>query len=406
MLPTVHKYAFDPSAVSPNNAVIDEIHDLSEDNNRIIVPQNGPFYTSGLIVGRQSGQNLILGQDYIPVYLYQAATMATGHEVMTAIAIINETLTADVLMLDYQVVGGEYSSEATAILEIVEGLDQVDLTVHWDDIRNKPVVFPPEDHKHDAHDLVGLSGLTEALVGIKEAIDINNGDMLADIREQLDRKLTISGRTKLLTVDADILLSSYTGAVELIFGRSINQDAFFSLDFEIISTLGTGKFTVTAKEKENGLETQHYASTGLGGVSIVMDVITRGNDTNHLYIRLTDPDGVWENAYIVVTRMTTSSENSDDYNEPWEWQINPILTDVTFRAPDTEINIVADEISTFKQATLDLTEIVDAHIHDADNPHQTTQEQVGTEVVEANVDEEIDDILETIRITLNRDVTF
>lgn len=406
MLPQVQKYAFDPSAVSPNNAVIDEAHDLTVDNNRIIVPRNGPFYTSGLIVGRQSGQNLILEQDYVPVYLYQAATMATGHEVMTAIAIVNDNIVADELLLDYQVVGGEYSSEATAIIEVVENLEQVDLTAYWDDIRNKPVVFPPEDHKHDAHDLVGLSGLTQALSDIKDAIDINNSDMLADIREQLDKKLTISGRTKLLTTDADILLTAYTGAVELVFGRSVDQTAFFSLDFEIISTKGTGKFTVTAKEKENGLETQHYASTGLGGESIMMDVITKGNDTNHLYIRLTDSEGVWENAYLVVTRMTTSSENSDDYNEPWEWVINPVLTDVNFRVPDTEINVVAEEISLFKQATLNLTEIVDTHIHDANNPHQTTQEQVGTEVIDDIVEAEIDDILESIRITLNREVTF
>ena len=171
---TILKYPLDLTGVSPNNLIIEEVHTLPVGVNRAFVPSYGPFYTNSLIVREAVAGTLLLPNvHYKAIQLYAEATEASGLEVCSII-VITDANVSNRVSIDYQVVGGEYSSSVYALQQMLDALSLDERPVAWGDIIGKPSEYAPTEHRHDAGDLYGFEYVVTALEEIKQAILIGD----------------------------------------------------------------------------------------------------------------------------------------------------------------------------------------------------------------------------------------
>jgi len=407
MLPDLYKYAFDPSGKALSNRVTNEFHDLSTDTNRILALSHGPFYTEGLLVTRLSGVSLVRNIDYKPLYLYQEATEATGREVCTAIVLLKDSFTED-LNISYQVVGGKYGGEGAAIHEIVENLDQYDLSTTWDLIKFKPTEFRPRQHLHNAADLIGMGPVRDELVNITEAVKSLADEDGLTTQAAIKNRVSRMGHQKLIVDEGDIYLDDHTGPIELTFGRSNTQNAQMSIEIRVISNLGTDTYIVTGSEIESTFEHVVYADTG-GGGSLPMLLRTVDGTSNQLI--LGGLETVWKNSYIVISGLIVNTGDPDAYVKGYNWSKEVLGTFPELALPVIELD---GELGVMQDSIRKLADLLNTHIQNNTNPHGN---DIGQFVTESELDEfqeDTDDSLEelSVRITtqihtlLDRGYTF
>ena len=105
--PLIAKYPFDKSGTSQTNKVIGEIHEINSNQERAFVPLSGPFYTATMVItDMATGKPLVPVDDYVLVQPFQQAALRTGLDVQCVVWL--KTKTPSRVMLQYQVVGGEY----------------------------------------------------------------------------------------------------------------------------------------------------------------------------------------------------------------------------------------------------------------------------------------------------------
>lgn len=175
MTPLILKYPLDLTGVNPNNLVLGEQHDLTRRKVRAVATNYGPFYTQGLKVYDAATGKLLIpgtpeeGGQYVAAELYEEATRRSAKEVCAIIVITDQTV-GDSIKLDYQVVGGEFSSSVSVIAQMIEALSLDDRPIKWGDILGKPDAFPPAKHLHDIGDIYGFEYLVDALERVRNAI--------------------------------------------------------------------------------------------------------------------------------------------------------------------------------------------------------------------------------------------
>lgn len=167
---TVIKYPLDLTGRSADNLVIAEPHGPAVNGNRAFVPSYGPFFTRSLVVrNRATGTALTPKVHYNAAQLFEDATLKTGQEICSVIVMTDAGLGIEV-EIDYQVLGGDYSSSITAIQEMIAALDLDARPVHWGSLLGKPVQFPPAPHLHDLGDVYGFEYVVAALEALRQAI--------------------------------------------------------------------------------------------------------------------------------------------------------------------------------------------------------------------------------------------
>lgn len=162
------RYPFDPTGVSRDNLVRNETHTLPPVNNRIIAPRLGAFYSNSLVV-KYNNKILVKDEDYELAALYHDATVDTGQDVHVLIYFKNLEIDGDIV-IDYQVVGGQFTGVWETIQQYVNVLLVDPRRVRWDDILNKPEQYAPLDHFHDINDVYGLNHLVPKLEEIRQAV--------------------------------------------------------------------------------------------------------------------------------------------------------------------------------------------------------------------------------------------
>lgn len=182
------KYPFDPTGSNPNNLVTGESQSLAAATNRAFVPNNGPFFTRGLVVrSMPSGTVLTPETQYKACQLYVDATLRVGEEICSVIVITDSTLGSD-FSIDYQVVGGEFSESTYAVQQMINALQIDDRAVNWGDILGKPEEFAPTPHLHDLGDLYGFEYITVALEQLRQAILTGDDASHAAIYQYVDHQ--------------------------------------------------------------------------------------------------------------------------------------------------------------------------------------------------------------------------
>jgi hypothetical protein len=144
--PIVREYQEDLEGLNPENKITDEPKSTPAGIwTRIIVPEHAPFFTKSLTVKASNGQPLDLGVHYQIFSIMPRLTDLAGQPVACFIELLDPDLT-DVL-LDYHVVG-EYSLIDNRMLQMIFSAVNDDRPVFWENLKDKPVVFPPHLHSH------------------------------------------------------------------------------------------------------------------------------------------------------------------------------------------------------------------------------------------------------------------
>lgn len=183
----VYTYPLDLSGNNPTNLVRGETHTLEPTTtNRGFALNFGPFFTRTLKIKHvESGNYLAPRNDYTALHLDERATRESGQEVCIAVLITNENLSGD-FEVDYQVVGGEYSSYVSVIMQLVEALQLDNRPVMWGSVIATPDQYPPAPHLHDIGDTYGYEYLVDSLARLEQAIlygdTLDHAQMKVDIR--------------------------------------------------------------------------------------------------------------------------------------------------------------------------------------------------------------------------------
>lgn len=178
----VFRYPLDLTGVNHNNLVSNEMHILPTNvQNRAILPSYGPYYTESLIVkDNVTGDILDKGIHYENLHLLEEATIRTGKEVCEVI-IIKDISVSNEIIITYQTIGGLYQRTSDAILQLYNAVMNDNRPVHWSNIINKPLGYPPSLHKHLFQDVVGFEPLIVQLERLSNAITLSNVPMIESI---------------------------------------------------------------------------------------------------------------------------------------------------------------------------------------------------------------------------------
>lgn len=128
---------------------------------RVIVPRHSPFFVDSLKLYFPNGQPMEKDVHYRMYKLMSGLTALTAQKVGCMIELLDVNITDG--LIDYDVVG-EFSLFDTTMLNLINNAVNDDRPVYWENLRNKPVVFPPKLHTHSVlTDIVAWKDLIEVL---------------------------------------------------------------------------------------------------------------------------------------------------------------------------------------------------------------------------------------------------
>lgn len=177
----VYRYPLDKTGENPDNHVLNEPHSLTPKSRptdvRVTAPLYGPFFAESVhVVDRANGISLVKGSDYKVTDLLQDPTLKFGKEIGQFIVITNGAVSNEIA-ISYQVLGGNYQNDASAVQHVFETFLNDTRPVDWTSISGKPSTFPPTLHIHLLEDIVGWGPVIAALDGVRDAILLHNTPM-------------------------------------------------------------------------------------------------------------------------------------------------------------------------------------------------------------------------------------
>ncbi len=324
-MPTI-TYPLDITGVSPLNLVTDEQHAVTEANfwnYNFIVPHCAPFFITNLKVRHYNLTEvveLVEGIDYFPTLQYIGATRSIGRVLYGAIT-LNRTITSGIVSIDYQTLGGEWIANRDIVLRnLAEIVYNPRLTV-WETVTDKQAVFPPMDHEQDLDTLYGLKELIDSILGV--------GNVIVENRDQL-------GIVKHLTnYDNPHKVSKEQLGIPRIgnWGMATNEQIDEHIDTESLINPST----------------LHYAlSSYRSGI----------NDIN-------------ERLNLLTTQLNNHTLDSDAHG----------LAIVRQSIVETQGELQAFKLA-ISQTLYTLSQSINSHISDIENPHDVTKAQIGLNLVE------------------------
>lgn len=260
MLVEVKKYPLDLTGAHPDNLLASYPHDIQKDDDRIVILPHGTFFGKSVtITVQESGQELLYGKDYVFNYLHEEATERATKPVYGVIVIKNLKLRGTIL-ITVQLVGGIYGDHHGAIEKALEDLQTVDKDVYWDYILNKPLYYPPEQHRHTMDDIEGVDGIVAGLDEIAGAVAGQRPSKLKVIEDKLETKVSNSGN--LIRGIHDIVWRTTQAAPLRV--RVQGYPEAISIDLRLWDNVhGASKLTVSGRLSKTGQwSTRNYMVTG------------------------------------------------------------------------------------------------------------------------------------------------
>lgn len=174
MAPLIIRYNLDPTGSDPNNLVLGEQHTLSGRTVRAIAPTYGAYFVDSLVItDLTTNQPLVRDVQWYPGEMYEVPTAKYGKDVF-ALIIITDTTVSNNVSIQYQAIGGEYSTPDQAIVDMLNNLNIDNRPIAWQDIIHKPSAFPPSMHLHDAGDVYGFEYVVHALERLRNAVELGD----------------------------------------------------------------------------------------------------------------------------------------------------------------------------------------------------------------------------------------
>lgn len=173
----------DYTGYAKENLIVGEYHKIEKKQAWGIVPHHGLYYADSLII-MDGAKPLDPGTDYYCINLHPMLTAKTGKPVCAAIVIRGSSV-ANQLKITYQAVGGPYATDNAIIANLVQSLVNDKRPTDWNNIFNKPSLFPPTQHRHFIADLEGWEDVVYALERIKQANTLVHVDVMNTILKGL-----------------------------------------------------------------------------------------------------------------------------------------------------------------------------------------------------------------------------
>lgn len=190
---TPYRYPLDITGVNPDNLVEGDIRTLPNRPVRAVCPSYGAYYTEGLIVKDVATQQvLVKNVDYYCAELFRVPTDRYGKEICGIIVIKNAAVSTSV-ELTYQCLGGDYSTNSEALVQMLATLELDNRPVTWPNVVHKPDAFPPAPHFHDAGDIYGFEYVVHALDRVATAIETGDDAAHDVIYRYIDDAIAANG---------------------------------------------------------------------------------------------------------------------------------------------------------------------------------------------------------------------
>ncbi len=175
------KYPEDLTGINPTNLVANEVKLLPRINNRGFAPSYGPFFAESFKLWHvATGKLLEPGTDYQILVMNQKATRVSA-KLVCSLIYVNNPLYADEFRYSYQTIGGNWTMNVEAIQQMIDALQLDGRSIIWDDILDKPVLFPAAPHLHDVADWYGMEAVVDSIDNLTQAV--LHGDVA--LKEQL-----------------------------------------------------------------------------------------------------------------------------------------------------------------------------------------------------------------------------
>ena len=230
------RYQFDPTGKRSDNLIIEEEHVLSSSDAKLLVLNEGLFYTEGFILRRLgSGTPLVKGTDYTFVSLDPHITAQTGLETAGALQLADEAA-IDSYYATYQCVGGYEGRSNQLVLDLIKAIELAKTgELDWKAMRNKPTQYPPAYHTTELTSITGWEALVNKLNELKTVLlDTHSlGSSALTLKRQDERLMYLITELQrdlnwVMQSNADLFTS-----LEDIIGR-INKLQQFNFDFGVI----------------------------------------------------------------------------------------------------------------------------------------------------------------------------
>lgn len=360
MVMAVWKYDEDLSGTNPNNLVSGEVHTIPQSTQRAFASNYGPFYSDSVVVKvRDTGEVLVNGVGYQCLFLYSDATAKSGKPVTAVIHIIDASVVGDVLV-DYQVVGGPYSSNAYALEDLIAILQIDNRSIAWENVTNKPVVFPPAPHLHAATDLFGLEWVVDALNEITQAVMLGDSAShdqiylrIATVKKQLQDNIDqvntdLTARITQVENDMDAMdtrltagLNNLSAVVTAHIGRRDNP--------HVVTAAQTNAVPVTRTVNGKALSTDIVIGAG------DVNAYTKGEiDTKVSALQNADTN-LQVNINNLSSALTAHVNRRDNPHGVTAAQANAVPTNRTVngKALSSDISLNAGDVGTYDAGTIE-----------------------------------------------------
>jgi hypothetical protein len=176
--PATYRPTLDPMGLLPANFVTGEKQTITAANARdfhFIVPLFAPFfaYAGALVVVHtpSSGpsKTLVEGIDYNLAFQFIGATRACAKPVYGGITFLNTQL-AGVITLAYHALGGNWTINQPEINRILADRVVNPRVTAWEQVVDRPLLFPVIDHEWNLQDLVGAKDIVFEIQHVADAI--------------------------------------------------------------------------------------------------------------------------------------------------------------------------------------------------------------------------------------------
>jgi hypothetical protein len=178
-------YPFDPTGSLVSNLIQGEQQQLVAQNFRnqhFIVPKAAPFFADTLSITYQDTTGAVStlqeGVDYYVTHWFISASRACAMRVYGSITFINTAL-AGIVSLTYQTIGGEWTVSSQQIATIMADVVDNPRITSWEEVSGTPYAFPPEAHCWDVNDLVGMDDVVSAIGAVTTALQSTGSTGLA-----------------------------------------------------------------------------------------------------------------------------------------------------------------------------------------------------------------------------------
>lgn len=178
---TDYFYPVDVTGFLPTNKVPPEGHTINppesvpnQINYNFMIPFAGPYYRDSIKMTHvSSGRVLQRGIDWMPGHKFLSASMETEQVrggIYLSVLFLDQTLAGQVMITEYQTLGGSWALDENKIFEIMANRAIDPRSVSYDEVAEKPEVFPPVDHQHASADFIGMTEAVLGMLGISTAI--------------------------------------------------------------------------------------------------------------------------------------------------------------------------------------------------------------------------------------------